>query len=69
MIVHPREQDQAIKIRTAQILAAFSLATDLAISRPMQHVVRACYIGMHIARRLALSNQDQSDLPGINSRH
>ncbi len=49
-------------IRTAEVLAAFSLATDLGTGRPMQHVIRACYIGMHVARQLRFNTQEQANL-------
>ncbi|MGE5141580.1 MAG: hypothetical protein ACM3JD_19105, partial [Rudaea sp.] len=62
MIHSGGEQRVTSGIRTAEVLGAFSLATDLAIGRPMQHVIRACYIGMHIARQLRLSDEDQANL-------
>jgi len=46
----------------AEILAAFSLATDLGAGQPMGHAIRACYIGMHIAREMRLSIQEQAEL-------
>ncbi len=48
--------------RTADLLAALSLASDLAIGLPAEHAVRSCYIGMHIADQLQLSADQQVDL-------
>jgi HD-GYP domain-containing protein (c-di-GMP phosphodiesterase class II) len=50
------------RIRMAEVLAAFSLATDLGIGRPMEHALRACYCGLHIARQMNLSQQEQAEL-------
>jgi len=49
-------------IRMAEVLAAFSLATDLGTGKPMGHAIRACYLGMALARELRLSTSDQADL-------
>jgi hypothetical protein len=55
-------QETQVSIRMAEILAAFSLATDLGIGRPMEHALRACYSGVQIARQMGLSSQDQAEL-------
>lgn len=39
----------------AEVLAAFSLATDLGVGKSMGHALRACYLGMEMARELRLS--------------
>ena len=49
-------------IRLAEVLAAFSLATDLGMSQSMGHVIRAGYIGMRLAHELRLSVQEQAEL-------
>jgi putative nucleotidyltransferase with HDIG domain len=49
-------------IRLAEVLAAFSLATDLGMAQSMGHVIRACYIGMHTARELGLAPEEQAEL-------
>ena len=41
-------------IRTADLLGAFSLASDLAMGLHMEHGARSCYIGMHIAQEMDL---------------
>jgi HD-GYP domain-containing protein (c-di-GMP phosphodiesterase class II) len=50
------------RLRMAEILAAFSLATDLGMIQPMGHVLRACYIAMCIAQELRLSTPEQTVL-------
>lgn len=50
------------QVRTADLLAALSLASDLAIGLPAEHAVRSCYIGMHIADHLGLSSDQQVDV-------
>ena len=46
----------------AEVLAAFSLATDLGTGKPMGHALRACYLGMQMARELRLSSTEQAEL-------
>ena len=50
------------ELRTADLLAALSLASDLAIGLPAEHAVRSCYIGMHIADHLRLSADQLADV-------
>ena len=49
-------------LRMAEILAAFSLATDLGSGKSMGHAIRACYLGMQIADELRLSTLEQAEL-------
>lgn len=49
-------------IRMAEVLAAFSFATDLGVGKPMGHALRACYLGMEMARELRLSTLQQAEL-------
>jgi HD-GYP domain-containing protein (c-di-GMP phosphodiesterase class II) len=46
----------------ADLMAALSLAADLATGLPAEHAVRSCYIGMHIARELGLPPEQQAGL-------
>jgi HD-GYP domain-containing protein (c-di-GMP phosphodiesterase class II) len=46
----------------AEVLGAFSLATDLGMAQPMGHVLRTCYIAMRIGRELKLAEADQAIL-------
>ena len=49
-------------IRTADLLGAFSLASDLALGMHAEHGARSCYIGMHIAREIELPLEQRTDL-------
>jgi HD-GYP domain-containing protein (c-di-GMP phosphodiesterase class II) len=49
-------------LRTADLLAALSLAADLGVGLPAEHAVRSCYIGMHVADQLQLSAEQRAEL-------
>ena len=49
-------------IRMADLLGAFSLASDLAMGLHTEHGARSCYIGMHIAREMELPSEQRTDL-------
>jgi HD-GYP domain-containing protein (c-di-GMP phosphodiesterase class II)/DNA-binding CsgD family transcriptional regulator len=46
----------------AEVLATFSLATDLGAGKSMGHALRACYLGMAMASELRLSTSEQAEL-------
>jgi HD-GYP domain-containing protein (c-di-GMP phosphodiesterase class II) len=50
------------QVRTADVLAALSLASDLGVGLPAEHGLRACYLGLRIAAELGLSDEDRADL-------
>lgn len=49
-------------IRVAEVLSAFSLATDLGAGQPMGDVLRMCYMAMGIAQELKQSEREQADV-------
>src|SRR5580692_5035947 len=49
-------------IRMSDIISALSYALDLTEGQPMGHSVRACMIGMRIARQVGMSVDEQADL-------
>ena len=49
-------------IRTADLLGAFSLASDLAMGLHMEHGARSCYVGMHIAQEMELPLEQRTNL-------
>ncbi len=49
-------------VRMADVLGAFSLASDFALGLQAEHGVRSCYLGMHIADELRLSAEDRAHL-------
>lgn len=46
----------------ADLLSVLSLASDLGVGLPIEHGLRACYIGLGIAAELGLSERDRADL-------
>lgn len=55
-------QFPAGSIRVSELLSALSYALDLTEGRPMGHSVRACVIGMRIAREWRLPQEDLAEL-------
>src|SRR5919198_2561009 len=49
-------------LRTADLMAALSLASDLAVGLPAEHAVRSCYIAMHVADQMQLPAEQRVDL-------
>jgi HD-GYP domain-containing protein (c-di-GMP phosphodiesterase class II) len=49
-------------LRTADLMAALSLASDLAVGLPAEHAVRSCYIAMHLAEEMHLAPDQRVDL-------
>lgn len=45
-------------IRRAEIIAALSLATDLALGQPMEHALRSCVLAMRLGEALGLADDD-----------
>jgi HD-GYP domain-containing protein (c-di-GMP phosphodiesterase class II)/DNA-binding CsgD family transcriptional regulator len=46
-------------VRTADVLGALSLASDLAVGLPAEHGLRSCLIAMRLAQRLSLPDWEQ----------
>ena len=46
-------------VRLAELLAALSLATDLGMGQPMEHVLRQCMLALRLAQRLGLDEADR----------
>jgi HD-GYP domain-containing protein (c-di-GMP phosphodiesterase class II) len=46
-------------VRLAELLATLSLATDLGLGQPMEHVLRQCLIALRLAERLGLTAADR----------
>jgi putative nucleotidyltransferase with HDIG domain len=49
-------------IRLSDIISALSYALDLTEGQPMGHSVRACMIGMRVAKQIGMSPDEQADL-------
>ena len=50
------------EIRLSELLGAFSHALDLTEGQPPGHCIRCCWIGMHVARELGVTDDDAWDL-------
>lgn len=54
--------DDCSRPRLAELIAALSLATDLGLGQPMEHVMRSCLISMRLGQRLELSDAERAEL-------
>lgn len=54
------ERDSGVTL--AELLAAFSLATDLGLGQPMEHLLRSWQIASRLGRRVGLPDEDQAAL-------
>jgi HD-GYP domain-containing protein (c-di-GMP phosphodiesterase class II) len=48
--------------RLVEVVAAFSIATDLGMGQPMEHGLRSCLIATRLAERLDLSDEELSSV-------
>jgi len=49
-----------MRLRLAELIAAWSLATDLGLGLPQEHVLRQCRIALGLAERLGLDEADRA---------
>jgi hypothetical protein len=47
-------------VRLAELIASISLATDLGLGQPMEHVLRSCILGLRIAADLELDESERA---------
>jgi HD-GYP domain-containing protein (c-di-GMP phosphodiesterase class II) len=47
-------------VRLAELVASMSLATDLGLGQPMEHVLRSCVLGLRIAEDLELGEAERA---------
>jgi HD-GYP domain-containing protein (c-di-GMP phosphodiesterase class II) len=55
----PVVRTSTTSIRLAEVLAALSLATDLGMGLPMEHVLRQCLISLRLAEHMSLDEADR----------
>jgi HD-GYP domain-containing protein (c-di-GMP phosphodiesterase class II) len=48
------------EVRLAELVGSMSLATDLGLGQPMEHVLRSCVLGLRIAEDLQLSESERA---------
>lgn len=53
-LAHPSQ------VRLAELVASLSLATDLGLGQPMEHIVRSCVLGLRIADEVGLDESDRA---------
>ena len=58
--MRPAERDTGVTL--AELLAAYSLATDLGLGQPMEHLLRAWRIAALLGEHIDLSDEDRSAL-------
>ena len=61
-MVSVKTGDQPSGLRLAELLAAFSLATDLGMGQPMEHVLRSWLIAARLGERLGLETETRTSL-------
>ncbi|MDQ3940828.1 MAG: HD domain-containing protein, partial [Actinomycetota bacterium] len=49
-------------LRLAELVAALSLATDLGLGQPMEHVLRSCLIALRLGERMDLDDDERAVL-------
>jgi HD-GYP domain-containing protein (c-di-GMP phosphodiesterase class II) len=47
-------------VRLAELIASMSLATDLGLGQPMEHVLRSCVLGLRIAEAIDLPESERA---------
>lgn len=52
--------DHRDEVRLAEFVATLSLATDLGLGQPMEHVLRSCVIALRLAERMGLTDEDRA---------
>jgi HD-GYP domain-containing protein (c-di-GMP phosphodiesterase class II) len=48
------------QVRLAELVASLSLATDLGLGQPMEHILRSCTLGMRIAEDVGLDGSERA---------
>lgn len=57
-----RPEHNGATVRLSEVLSALSFILDVVEGQPEGHCIRACFIGMSVAGRLGLSEEDRSAL-------
>jgi HD-GYP domain-containing protein (c-di-GMP phosphodiesterase class II) len=60
LVVEPGERDSGLRL--PELLAAFSLATDLGLGQPMEHVLRSWVIAARLGDHLGVESEDRAAL-------
>ncbi len=57
-----RRHEEIALLHRSEVIAALSFALDLTEGQPQGHSIRACIIGIHLAREIGLPKEDLRDL-------
>src|ERR1700733_9000673 len=52
--------DEREELRLAELVAALSLAVDLGLGQPMEHLLRSCLIALRLADQIGLDEQERA---------
>jgi HD-GYP domain-containing protein (c-di-GMP phosphodiesterase class II) len=56
------DHNPASGVRRGEVIAALSLATDLAMGQPVEFALRSCVLGMRLGQALGLSDEELSEI-------
>jgi HD-GYP domain-containing protein (c-di-GMP phosphodiesterase class II) len=59
----------SVEVRSGELFAALSLALDLGTGEPLEHALRTCLIGLEIADRLGLGEDERRDVYHLSLLH
>jgi hypothetical protein len=63
---HPRsDREPAATVRLAELLASLSLAMDLGLGQPLEHVLRSCLIALRLGEASGAGTGDLQELEAI----
>ena len=54
--------DRRSGVRLAELVAALSLATDLGLGQPMEHILRECLLALRLGERFGLEESQRAVL-------
>ena len=57
-----RDKSEDADVRLSELVAAFSLATDLGLGQPMEHVLRTWLIAARLSERIGLDAREREAL-------
>lgn len=62
-------ESTGIEVRSGELFAALSLALDLGTGEPLEHALRTCLIGLELAERLSLPDDERRDVYHLSLLH
>jgi putative nucleotidyltransferase with HDIG domain len=62
MVTNNTNTEKPLELKLSEIIAALSQALDMTEGQPEGHCVRCCWIGMHVAQEIGMSEAQQWEL-------